>query len=111
MTSYLRRPPPPPERARDPPTLADPRWLLLRAALLLGRLLAAPLKALPLRLEPWLLGMLRLPTRSLLPAPAVPRFAPTLLVPGDAPARFAPALPLRFVLLPDCLCAVALVFR
>src|SRR4029450_5888551 len=93
MASSLRRPPPPPERARDPPTLADPRWLLLRAAPLLGRLLEAPLKALSLRLEPWLLGMLRLPTRSLLPALAVPRFAPTLLVRGDAPAeRFAPAL-------------------
>jgi hypothetical protein len=48
---YLRRPPPPPERARDAPTLDDPRWLLLRAALLLGRLLAAPPKALPFRLE------------------------------------------------------------
>jgi hypothetical protein len=51
MASYLRRPPPP-ERARDPPTLADPRWLLLRAAPLVGRLLEAPLKALPFRLGP-----------------------------------------------------------
>jgi hypothetical protein len=52
MAGYLRRPPPPPpERAREAPTLADPRWLLLPAALLLGRLLAAPPKALPLRLE------------------------------------------------------------
>jgi hypothetical protein len=50
MVRYLRRPPPP-ERAREPPTLDDPRWLLLRAALLLGRLLEAPLNALPLRLE------------------------------------------------------------
>src|SRR5436189_6104327 len=39
MASYIRRPPqppappPPPERAREPPTLADPRWLLLLAAL------------------------------------------------------------------------------
>src|SRR4051812_50098370 len=31
MASYLRRPPPPPPE-RDAPTLADPRWLLLRAA-------------------------------------------------------------------------------
>jgi hypothetical protein len=51
MTGYLRRPPPPPERAREAPTLADPRWLLLRAALLFGRLLEAPLNALPFRLE------------------------------------------------------------
>ena len=60
MAGYLRRPPPPPpERARDAPTLADPRWLLVLAAPLLGRLLEAPPKALPLRLEePWLLGML-----------------------------------------------------
>jgi len=48
---YLRRPPPPPERARDAPTLDDPRWLLLRAAPLLGRLLEAPPKALLLRPE------------------------------------------------------------
>jgi len=54
IASYLRRPPPPPpppERERDAPTLADPRWLLLRAALLLGRLLEAPPKALLFRLE------------------------------------------------------------
>ena len=51
MAGYLRRPPPPLERARDAPTLDDPRWLLLRAALLLGRLLAAPPNALPFRLE------------------------------------------------------------
>jgi len=50
MAGYRRRPPPP-ERARDAPTLDDPRWLLLRAALLLGRLLEAPPKALPFRLE------------------------------------------------------------
>src|SRR5436190_10818831 len=88
---YLRRPPPP-ERARDAPTLADPRWLLRWAALLLGRLLEAPPKALPFRLEyPWLLGTLRLPTRSARPALAAPRFAPALLVAGDAPARFVPA--------------------
>src|SRR5687767_3257077 len=38
MASYLRRPPPPPPPppARDRLTLDDPRWLLLRAALLLG---------------------------------------------------------------------------
>src|SRR6478609_8672366 len=96
IAGYLRRPPPP-ERAREAPTLADPRWLLLRAALLLGRLLEAPPKAFPFRLEsPSLLGILRLPTRSLPPAPAVPRFAPALLVPGDGRARFALALPLRF---------------
>jgi hypothetical protein len=51
MTRYLRRPPPPPDRARDAPTLADPRWLLLRAAPLFGRPLDAPPKALLLRLE------------------------------------------------------------
>ena len=53
MASYLRRPPPPPPPPppRDRLTLPDPRWLLLRAALLLGRLLAAPPKALPFRLE------------------------------------------------------------
>jgi len=103
MATYLRRPPPP-ERARDPPTLADPRWLLLRAALLLGRLLEAPPKALPFRLElPWVLGILRLPTRSPPAAPAAPRFAPTPLVPGDAPARFAPALPLRLAPVAGCL--------
>jgi hypothetical protein len=107
MDRYLRRPPPPPERARDAPTLLDPRWLLLRAALLLGRLLAAPPKALPFREEPWLLGMLRLPTRSPPPALAVPRFAPTLLVPRDAPARFAPALPLRLALVAGCVRADA----
>jgi hypothetical protein len=50
MARYLRRPPPP-ERARDAPTLADPRRLLVRAAPLLGRLLEAPPKALPFRLE------------------------------------------------------------
>jgi hypothetical protein len=50
MADYLRRPPPP-ERPRDAPTLADPRWLLLRAAPLLGRLLEAPPKALLLRPE------------------------------------------------------------
>jgi len=109
MANYLRRPPPP-ERARDAPTLADPRWLLLRAAPLLGRLLEAPLKALPFRLEPWLLGMLRLPTRSPLRALAVPRFAPTLLVPGDAPARFAPVLLLRLALVADGVRAVAPAF-
>jgi hypothetical protein len=103
MALYLRRPPPPPpERARDAPTLADPRWLLLPAALLLGRLLEAPPKALPFRLEPWVLGMLRLPTRSP-PAPAVPRFAPpALLVAADAPARFAPVLPLRLAPVAGC---------
>jgi len=46
---YLRRPPP--ERPRDAPTLAEPRWLLLRAALLVGRLLEAPPKALLLLFE------------------------------------------------------------
>jgi hypothetical protein len=105
MARYLRRPPPPPppERERDAPTLADPRWLLLRAALLLGRLLEAPPNALLFRLELlWLLGILRLPTRSPPPALAVPRFAPALLVPGDAPARFAPALPLRLALVDAC---------
>jgi hypothetical protein len=51
IASYRRRPPPPPERARDAPTLEAPRWLLLRAALLLGRLLAAPPNALLFRLE------------------------------------------------------------
>jgi hypothetical protein len=109
---YLRRPPPPPERARDAPTLDDPRWLLLRAALLLGRLLAAPPKALPFRLEyPWLLGILRLPTRSPLGA-LVPRFAPALFVPGDAPVRgapvrLAPALPLRLAPAAGCVRADA----
>ena len=51
MAGYLRRPPPPPERAREAPTLAEPRWLLLRAAPLLGRPLEAPPKALPFRPE------------------------------------------------------------
>ena len=102
MARYLRRPPPP-ERARDAPTLADPRWLLLRAALPLGRLLAAPPKALLFRFEePGLLGMLRLPTRSLLRGLGVPRFAPAPLVAGDAPARFAPALPLRLAPAAGC---------
>jgi hypothetical protein len=50
--------------------------------------------------------MLRLPTRSP-PAPAVPRFAPALLVPADAPARFAPALPLRLVPAAGCVRADA----
>jgi hypothetical protein len=71
--------------------LLDPRALLLRAALLVGRLLDAPPNALPLRFE--LLGTLRLPTRSLDPLPA--RFAPALLALGDAPVRFAPVLPVR----------------
>ena len=101
---YLRLPPP--ERARDAPTLLDPRVLLLRAALLLDRLLEAPPKALPLRLdELGLLGMLRLPTRSL--AVPVPRFAPTLLAAGDAPVRFAPALPVRLAPADGCVRAVA----
>jgi len=51
IASYRRRPPPPLERAREAPTLDAPRWLLLRAALLLGRLLAAPPNALLFRLE------------------------------------------------------------
>ena len=84
---------------------------IARAALLLGRLLAAPPKALPFRLEePWLLGMLRLPTRSPPPALAVPRFAPPLLVPGDAPARFAPAFPYRLAPVAGCVRADAPVF-
>jgi len=59
-----------------------------------GRLLDAPPKALPLRLDE--LGTLRLPTRSL---PPVLRFAPTPLVPAEAPDRFAPVVPAR--LAPD----------
>src|SRR5947207_10141070 len=104
MAAYLRRPPPPPDRARDAPTLADPRWLLLRAAPLLGRLLEAPPKALRFRLAaPWLLGILRLPTRSPPPAPDVPRFVPVRLVAAEAPvARFAPALPLRLAPAAGC---------
>jgi hypothetical protein len=106
---YLRRPPP--ARAREAPTLADPRLLLLLAALLVGRLLEAPPNALPLRLEPAeLLGMLRLPTRSLalparfVPALVAPRFAPTLpLRPAlVVPARFVAALPLRLALAAGC---------
>jgi hypothetical protein len=72
--------------------LLDPRWLALLAPLLVGRLLDAPPKALPLRLEE--LGTLRLPTRSPLPLPVL-RFVPRLLELGDAPVRFAPALPVR----------------
>jgi len=112
IADYLR---PPPER--DPPTLDDPRWLLVRAALPLGRLLDAPPKALPLRLEDeGLLGILRLPTRSPPPALVVPRFVPALLVPrfapapvvpADAPERFAPAVPLRPAPLVGCVRAPA----
>jgi hypothetical protein len=68
--------------------------LLLRAALLVGRLLEAPPKALPLRLDELELGMLRLPTRSpppaLVPAP-LRLLVPRLFDPGDA--RFAPVVP------------------
>jgi hypothetical protein len=110
MTGYLRRPPPP-ERARDAPTLPDPRWLLLRAAPLLGRPLEAPPKALRFCPEaPWLLGMLRLPTRSLPPALDVPGFAPARLVADEAPARLAPALPFRLAPVAGCVRADAPLF-
>ena len=99
VTSVVRR-----RRLRATP----PRWLLVRAALLLGRLLEAPPKALPFRLElPWLVGTLRLPTRSPPAALAVARFAPALLVRGDAAARFALALPLRLAPAAGCVRADA----
>jgi hypothetical protein len=87
MASYLRRPPPP----RDP-MLAEPRALLARAALAVGRLLDAPPNALPLRLDE--LGTLRLPTRSA--PPALRLDPPSPVVPADG--RFAPALPVRLAL-------------
>jgi len=61
------------------------------------RLLDAPPKALPLRLEE-LLGTLRLPTRS---PPADPvRLEPKFPEPGDV--RFAPVLPARLAPVDGC---------
>ena len=60
----------------------------------MGRLLDAPPKALPLRLDELELGTLRLPTRSPVPAlvPAPLRLlVPRLFEPGAA--RFAPVVP------------------
>jgi len=65
----------------------------VRAALLVGRLLEAPPNALPLRLLELELGMLRSPTRSAVPLPALRLLLPLprLVELGDV--RFAPAAP------------------